>query len=59
MKRYLTVFFIGLSAVILVVGLRIDFQWNGIVSWGLSFIFLLFAAYFAKYIPNEEEHNKH
>ncbi|WP_121604523.1 hypothetical protein [Virgibacillus sp. Bac332] len=59
MKRYFTVFFIGLSAIILVVGLRTNFQWNGIVSWGLSFIFLLFAAYFTKYIPNEKERNKH
>ncbi|MFU0789253.1 MAG: Group-specific protein [Virgibacillus proomii] len=54
-KRYLTIFFIGLSAVILVIGLRTNTQWSGIVSWGLSFIFLICAAYFTKYISNEDE----
>ncbi|NBJ71234.1 MULTISPECIES: hypothetical protein [Clostridia] len=55
MKRYLTVFFIGLSAIILVVGLRTNTQWSGVVSWGLSFIFLICAAYSTKYIPNDDE----
>ncbi|AVQ97975.1 hypothetical protein ACTWPF_18265 [Oceanobacillus sp. M65] len=58
MKRYLTAFFLGISAIILIIGLRIDVQWNGIVSWGLSFICLLFAAYFTKYIPDEKKSRK-
>lgn len=60
MKRYLTGVFLALSVIILIVGLRIDVYWNGIASWGLSFISLLFAAYFTKYIPNEknEKSNK-
>ncbi|MEC5424665.1 hypothetical protein QGM71_14285 [Virgibacillus sp. C22-A2] len=58
MKRYLTAFFIALSGIILLIGLRTDFQWNGIVSWGLSFISLLFAAYYTKYIPNEKKSKK-
>ncbi|WP_164214593.1 hypothetical protein [Virgibacillus sp. YIM 98842] len=57
MKRYLTAFFLSMSAIVLIVGLRIDFQWNGIISWGLSFIFLLFAAYYTKYIPNDKKRN--
>lgn len=55
MKRYLTVFFVGLSAVILVIGLRINTQWSGVVSWGLTFVFLICAAYFTKYIPDDDE----
>lgn len=55
MKRYLTTFFLLLSGIILIIGLRIDVRWNGIASWGLSFISLLFAAYFTKYIPNKKE----
>jgi membrane protein implicated in regulation of membrane protease activity len=54
-KRYLTAFFLSMSAIVLIVGLRLDFQWNGIISWGLSFIFLLFAAYYTKYIPNDKK----
>ncbi|ASK61283.1 hypothetical protein CFK37_03350 [Virgibacillus phasianinus] len=54
MKRYLTTLFMILSGVILIIGLQIDFRWNGIVSWGLSFISLIFAVYFTKYIPNEK-----
>src|SRR5699024_12477146 len=50
MKRYLTFIFIFLSVVILVVGLRMDFQWNGVVAWGLSFICFILAAYFTMYI---------
>ena len=53
MKRYLTAIFIGLSALSVLIGFRFDVRWNGIMSWGLAFIFLLFAAYFIKYIPNE------
>lgn len=55
MKRYLTAAFIILSIIILIIGLRIDVRWNGIVSWGLSLISLLCAAYFTKYIPNEKD----
>lgn len=58
MKRYLTAFFLVLSAIILIIGLRIDFRWNGIVSWGLAFISLIFAAYYTKYIPNEKKSKK-
>lgn len=58
MKRYLTGVFLLLSAIILIVGLRIDVYWNGIASWGLSFISLLFAAYFTKYIPDEKKSKK-
>ncbi|OZU89152.1 hypothetical protein CIL03_09095 [Virgibacillus indicus] len=58
MKRYLTAFFIALSGVILFIGLRINFVWNGIVSWGLALICLIFAAYFTKYIPNEKDNKK-
>ncbi|HLR81149.1 MAG TPA: hypothetical protein VK119_11360 [Bacillota bacterium] len=54
MKRYLTFIFIFLSVVILVVGLRMDFQWNGVVAWGLSFICFILAAYFTKYIPDDQ-----
>ncbi|MFZ3580399.1 hypothetical protein [Virgibacillus sp. DJP39] len=55
MKRYLTTLFIILSAVILIIGLQLDYRWNGILSWGLSFISLIFAVYFTKYIPNEKQ----
>lgn len=57
MKRYLTVFFIILSIVVLFFGFRLDVRWNGILSWGLAFICLICAMYFTKYIPNDE--NKH
>ncbi|HLR74027.1 MAG TPA: hypothetical protein VK077_02070 [Virgibacillus sp.] len=57
MKRYLSFLFLILSVVILFVGLRIDVHWNGIASWGLSFVCLIFAAYFTKYIPNERKRN--
>lgn len=55
MKRYLSLLFLILSVVILFVGLRMDVRWNGIASWGLSFISLIFAAYFTKFIPNERQ----
>lgn len=58
MKRYLTAIFIILSIAILIIGLRIDVRWNGIMSWGLAFIFLLCAAYFTKYIPNDDKQEK-
>lgn len=55
MKRYLTTLFLILSGIILVVGLQIDFRWKGIICWGLSFVSLIFATYFTKYIPNEKK----
>ncbi|MFC4559930.1 hypothetical protein ACFO3D_17345 [Virgibacillus kekensis] len=55
MKRYLSTFFLVLSGVILIIGLRLDFRWSGIASWGLTFISLIFAAYFTKYIPDEKD----
>ncbi|WP_088051076.1 hypothetical protein [Virgibacillus dakarensis] len=54
MKRYLSTMFLILSALILIIGLRFDYQWSGIASWGLSLVCLIFAAYFTKYIPNEK-----
>lgn len=56
MKRYLTTIFIILSLIIIIIGLQIDVRWNGIVSWGLAFICLIFATYFTKYIPDKKEH---
>lgn len=47
MKRYLTAIFIGLSVLTLVIGLRFDVIWSGIVSWGLVVILLTFAAFFS------------
>lgn len=58
MKRYLTVIFLVLSVIILIIGLQIDAQWNGIASWGLAFITLIFAAYFTKYIPDQKNDKK-
>lgn len=55
MKRYLTATFIILSLMIIIIGLQIDVRWNGIVSWGLAFICLIFATYFTKYIPDKKE----
>jgi len=55
LKRYLTYIFIGISVLSVIIGFGFNVRWNGIVSWGLAFIFLLFAAYFTKYIPNDDE----
>lgn len=55
MKRYLTAICIGLSIISVIVSFRFDVRWNGIVAWGLAFTFLLFAAYFTKYIPNDKK----
>lgn len=52
MKKYLTTLFIILSALSVIIGFRFDVRWNGIVSWGLALIFLIFAAYFTKYISD-------
>lgn len=54
MKRYLTTLFLILSGIVLIVGLQIDFRFKGILSWGLSFVSLIFATYFTNYIPNEK-----
>lgn len=53
MKRYLTAIFVGLSIIAIIVGFQLDVRWNGVFSWGLAFILLLFAAYFTKYIAND------
>ncbi|WP_199860648.1 hypothetical protein [Oceanobacillus damuensis] len=58
MKRNLTYILIGLSLVIILIGISLDFYWSGIVSWGLAIVLLLFAAYYSKYIPNEKKGKK-
>jgi hypothetical protein len=58
MKRYFTAMFLALSALILIFGLRIDLQWTGVATWGLTLICLIFAAYFTKYIPDEKPNRK-
>ncbi|WP_042142382.1 hypothetical protein [Paucisalibacillus sp. EB02] len=58
MKRYLTAIFLALSALILLFGLRIDLQWTGVATWGLTLICLIFAAYYTKYIPDERSKKK-
>lgn len=54
MKQYLTYIFIALSIFAVIVSFQFDVRWNGIVAWGLATIFLLFAAYFVKYIPEDQ-----
>lgn len=54
-KQYLTLIFFILSIIILIIGFQIDIQWNGIITWGLVFICLIFAVYFTKYIPNNKD----
>lgn len=54
MKRYLTLIFFILSIAVIVFGLRIDVLWNGIATWGIVLVLLLFAAYFTKYIPDKK-----
>lgn len=58
MKRYLTSIFIGISAIVLIIGLGVDLYWSGIASWGIACICLIFAAYFTKYIPNDKKDKK-
>ncbi|WP_156290240.1 hypothetical protein [Oceanobacillus salinisoli] len=58
MKRYLTSFFILLSAIFIVTGISLDLYWSGIAGWGLAFVCLIFAAYYTKYIPNEKKRKK-
>lgn len=57
MKRYLTAIFILFSILSIIIGYRFDVRWNGIVSWGLALIFLIFAAFFTKYIPDNQKQN--
>jgi len=57
-KRYLTAIFIGLSAISVIIGNSLGMYWSGIAGWGIGFILLIFAAYFTKYIPNEDEKRK-
>ncbi|HLS20547.1 MAG TPA: hypothetical protein VK056_02660 [Bacillota bacterium] len=54
MKRYLSIIFIGIGIIILIIGLQINVYWSGMVAWGLTFICLMFAAYFTKYIPDKK-----
>ncbi|WP_010098150.1 hypothetical protein [Ornithinibacillus scapharcae] len=58
MKRFLTAIFLALGALILTFGLQLDLQWTGAVTWGLTLICLIFAAYFTKYIPDEKRSKK-
>ncbi|UFT99989.1 hypothetical protein KO561_03225 [Radiobacillus kanasensis] len=53
MKSKLTVIFILLSVVVQTLGLFLKFPYKGLLVWGSSFVFLLFAAYFTKYLPND------
>lgn len=53
-KRYLTAIFIGLSAIIIIIGIGLDLYWSGIAAWGIAIILLIFAIRFTKYIPNEK-----
>lgn len=55
MKRYLSTLFIIISILILIIGLQIEVYWSGIASWGLSFVTLILAVYFTKYIPNDKD----
>ncbi|HLS67162.1 MAG TPA: hypothetical protein VK029_09240 [Pseudogracilibacillus sp.] len=59
MKRYVTFICIGLSIIAVIISFQFDVRWNGIVAWGLATIFLLFAAYFTKYIPEHENEHEH
>lgn len=54
MKRYLTTIFIGLSAIVIILGINLDLYWSGVVAWGIAIILLILAVYFTKYIPNEK-----
>lgn len=54
MKRYLTVIFVLLALATLFIGLQFEANWSGIASWGIAFIFFIFAAYYTKYIPNSK-----
>lgn len=53
MKRYLTTVFIGLSAIVAILGINLDLYWSGVVAWGVAIVLLLIAIYCIKYIPDE------
>lgn len=55
MKRYLSAVFIIISVITIFIGYRSDARWSGMITWGLVLIFLLLAAYFTKFIQNNEE----
>lgn len=55
MKRHMSGVFILLTAIILVVGTKLDYAWSGIVKWGLAAITLSLAAYYTKYIPSQKQ----
>lgn len=55
LKRYLSFIFVLIAIIILIIGLRVNVYWSGMVSWGLAFICLMFAAYFTKYISDGNE----
>ncbi|TXL61705.1 hypothetical protein FHP05_12545 [Cerasibacillus terrae] len=55
MKRHMTSIFILVTAIILVFGSKLHFQWSGIVTWGLAAICLSVAAYYTKYIPSNKK----
>ncbi len=55
MKRYLTTIFILITMITIMIGYSIDVRWNGIVAWSLAIIFLIFAAYFTKFIPEKKK----
>lgn len=57
-KRYLSVIFIALSIVTVILGHVIDFYWSGVVAWGIGVVLLILAAYFTKFIPNDNKKNK-
>ncbi len=54
MKRYLTFILVLLSIVTIIIGYRFDVRWAGIVTWIIVIILLLLAAYFTKFIPNNQ-----
>lgn len=58
MKRYFTTILVLISMAIVFIGVTADVRWGGIVSWAIALILLGFAAYYTKYIPNQDK-NKH
>lgn len=54
MKKYLTYIFIGIGILVLVIGLRMEARWSGMVTWGLATIFFILSAYFTKNIPSDK-----
>ncbi|WP_217587347.1 hypothetical protein [Lentibacillus saliphilus] len=58
MKRYLTAVCMLLAALVIILGLQMNFRWSGIFTWGIVFVCLSFATYFTKYIPNTSKSDK-